>query len=403
MDVNSAINYEIRAERELADATRRLSGSSAWRYSPPGGGLLESMARESEIGCLLEETGRLAEVSPQIFERYPDLEGVSPELVRFAVEAVTKPTRRADVPDDETSTHDGVSPFLERHWNEVVGGVRLARSKIEELEALALFHGTMPLNPDELARGKELIYPDDRYLEATEVLSHRANAPFSLRFSYQNGWEIVPVPISTLLAGTCFQESTNVGFASDRMGVAGNILLALSPLCAAFSNSALCGARLGRRYGNRPWLWNRSLHPQCKSSVFSMGRYFAYRDARCLLEWLQFVRSRRSLLRPTQAGKGLEAFRPWPTLKTDSGFSWAQTLRPSWCELEEKIDFWWELRGLDTQLTPMMTFALEQLLVGVALSYLHAGLEDVTELISHNCMGASYLKVLCQGPQRTRG
>ena len=394
---------EIRADRELADAVQRLSGSG-WRYSPAGDGLLESIARESEIGCLTPDSGRLAEVSPSIFERHPELGGVCPELVTFAVEAVTNATRREDCQGADLN-RDGISPFLEGHWKEVLRGTQLAREKIEEVGALALSHGSMPLDRDELAQGIALIYPADRYREAAEELSRRAGAPFSLKFTYYDkpAAEEIELPISPILAGTCLQESTNVGFVSDRMGVAGNIFLALSPLCAAFSNSALCGVRRGQRYGNRPWLWNRGLHPQCEAGMFSMGRYFAHRDACCLLEWLMFVRNRKSLLRPEQAGKGLQEFRPWPTLRTDSGFSWAQTLRPSWGEHKSEIDFWWELRGLDAQLTPMMTFALEQLMIGVTLGYLHEGLEDANELISHRAMARAYGKILCQGPHGRGG
>jgi hypothetical protein len=200
---------------------------------------------------------------------------------------------------------------------------------------------------------------------------------------------------SPLYALTC-QHSMNIGF-RENLGFGANVLFALTPLAAIFSNSRSAGAGIGS------WHWNRiqyaleGMGSKKKLTKFSMGHYFQERGCMAFGEFINHCLGRVELVKYSEGTKNSPDM-IWPELRARVSQSWLMSPRMSWIRLDGKLSIWVEARALDAQPTLVDGIALDLLMAGNVSYWFNRGIDDVNQLMSFDEVEPTTMKIAKAGP-----
>jgi hypothetical protein len=297
------------------------------------------------------------------------------------------------------SGHD----FLLDHWNSNAQVRKMLQKVASECCCVLNEMGTSYYTQEELLNMVAWMTKIPKRYEAIHNrLTGLYGGKHEVNFEYLDGTsELIEVPAHPALAISLAQDSLNVGFCPERIGLYFDFFQGPAQLISAlFSNSAILGRRLGRRYNNRIFQWRHAMSRTGELTPFSLGSYTDISGPQVLGKHLKFVHDHaKEILTIERAGK--VDGRPWPILRLLSGSLWLISVRLQWRHNDDgKIVLWLEVRSLDAQPTLGMSLAVELAMIGYALYWIRkVGIRSVTEVMSHDRAYQCFENILVHGPE----
>jgi hypothetical protein len=376
-------------KREFLAALARIKDEDQ-EFARNGEKHFTSVSREREM--ILFEGDRISFSAPDVIARINPETPLAPEFTKAVVEHALLCFSRDS------------GDFLQSFWNAVVSGRSNVLEAANSLGCYPNEMGTGIFTRNQLEALRFWITENPkRYQAIHSTLSERFGSSYKVRFDYLlGGSENFEVPGYPALAISLAQDSPNIGFCPEFMGRYLDFFQGPAQLISAlFSNSAILGNRLGKRYNNRLFLWRKAMSRKGQYTPYSLGSYTDVQGPQVLEHHLRFVHDRaKQILTMQQAGKSIEEFRPWPSLRLLSGTLWLLSVRLQWRHNDEgKIVLWLEVRSLDAQPTLGMSFAVELAMIGYALYWIKKkGVDSITEVMPHDTARRCFEHILMHGP-----
>ncbi len=310
------------------------------------------------------------------------------EIAGFGIEGRTSPTFVSN------------SSFLFEDYAEKAANMWIAKQQIAAVRGLSfLCSGNTPFTFDFLQQYPSWITQNPRFLTMLERQNKKPYTvnPYPAELPTLEDEDDQMIPMSSAMYALTAQHSLNIGF-NGQLGFGANILFALTPLAAIFSNSRAAGNGVGR------WHWNRlqyamsGMGSEQKLLKFSMGNYFTQRGCLAFSEFIDHCLSRVELIEP-DAGLKTSGNVMFPQLRSRASQSWMLSPRISWIGDENsKISLWAEARAIDAQPTVIEGVALDLLMAGNSSYWYYRGLEDVADLIPHSEVEPTTWQIAKNGP-----